>query len=86
MARSNTNPGAAAAQTDQSPTSPSQAPTGNGRDIARRAYNCIWQEDATQVTMSRTGCRRSENCKNGEVCGRVTTRSARGHRRAPRVP
>ena len=38
MARSKTNPGATAAQTDQSPTSPAQAPTGNGRDIARRAY------------------------------------------------
>jgi Protein of unknown function (DUF2934) len=38
MARSNTNPGAAAAQTDQSPTSPAHAPTANGDDIARRAY------------------------------------------------
>ena len=38
MARSNTNSTAAAAQTDQSPTSPTQAPTGNGADIARRAY------------------------------------------------
>ena len=38
MARSSTNPGAAAAQTDQSPTSPAQAPTPDGRDIARRAY------------------------------------------------
>jgi organic hydroperoxide reductase OsmC/OhrA len=25
--------------------------------------SCIWQEGATQVTMSKTGCRRSENCK-----------------------
>lgn len=38
MARSKTNPRAGAARTDQSPTSPAQAPTGNGRDIARRAY------------------------------------------------
>ena len=37
MARSSTSPGAAAAQTDQSPTSPAQARTANGRDIARRA-------------------------------------------------
>jgi hypothetical protein len=38
MARSNTNPGAAAVETDQSPTSPAQAPTSNDGDIARRAY------------------------------------------------
>ena len=38
MAGSSTNPVAAAAQTDQSPTSPAQAPTPDGRDIARRAY------------------------------------------------
>jgi len=38
MARSSTNAGAAAAQTDQPPTSPAQAPTPDGRDIARRAY------------------------------------------------
>lgn len=38
MARSKKSPGAAAAQTDQSPTSPAQAPIGNGRDIASRAY------------------------------------------------
>jgi len=38
MARSSTNSGAAAAQPDQSPTSPVPAPTANGRDIARRAY------------------------------------------------
>ena len=38
MARARTNPGTAAAQTDQSPTSPAQVPTANGRDIARRAY------------------------------------------------
>jgi hypothetical protein len=38
MARSKTNPGAAAAQPDLSPTSPAQAPMRNGRDIARRAY------------------------------------------------
>ena len=38
MARSNRYPGAAAAQTDQSPTPPAQAPTANDRDIARRAY------------------------------------------------
>ena len=38
MARSNKNPGAAAAQTDQSTTPPAQAPMADGRDIARRAY------------------------------------------------
>ena len=39
MARSSKNSVAAAAQTgDGSPTSPAQAPTANGRDIARRAY------------------------------------------------
>ena len=38
MARARKNPRAAAAQTDQSPTSPAQALTGNGGDIARRAY------------------------------------------------
>ena len=37
MAGSSTNPVAAAAQTDQSQT-PAQAPTANGHDIARRAY------------------------------------------------
>jgi hypothetical protein len=38
MAKSSRNSVAAAAQTDESPTSPAQAPTANGRDIARRAY------------------------------------------------
>jgi hypothetical protein len=38
MAGTSTNLVTAAAQTDQSPTSPAQAPTANGRDIARRAY------------------------------------------------
>jgi hypothetical protein len=38
MARSNTNSGVAAAETDQSRKSRAQAPTANAGDIARRAY------------------------------------------------